>query len=151
MKQIGHRTNVRRNLFNHIGILFHAPRRIGAESRPFLLHFGNIHAHSSEQLPYTVVQFARYTSSFFVLKSKEARGKFAFLECLFALFLLRDVAIRFEKRVRIPVITLIKRPTASNYELRAVLALVNELAGPAPVAIKPLGDAIERFGELGAQ
>src|SRR5216683_7790848 len=94
MKQIGHRTNLRRNLFNHIGILFYAPRRIGAEFRPFLFHFGYIHAHSSEQLPYSVVQLARYTSSFFVLKSKETRGKFAFLERLFALFLLRDVAIR---------------------------------------------------------
>src|SRR6266403_1288788 len=95
MKQIGHRTNVRRNLSNHIGILFYAPRRIGAESRPFLLHFGNIHAHSSEHLPYAVVQFARYTSSFFVLKSKEARGKFAFLERLFGLLTLSDVSRHF--------------------------------------------------------
>ena len=79
-----------------------------------MLHFGDIHAHSSEQLPYAVVQFARYTSFFFVLKSKETRGKFAFLERLFALFLLRDVAIRFEKRVRIPVIRLFERPTAGS-------------------------------------
>jgi hypothetical protein len=106
---------------------------------------------AASSCPTPVVQFALYASSFFILKSKETRGKCAFLERLFALFLLRDVAIRFETRVRIPVITWFERPTAGNYELRAVLALVNELAGPAPVAIKPPGGAVERFWELCAQ
>jgi hypothetical protein len=99
-------------------------------------------------LSYAVVQFARNASSFLVLNRQETRRDLDLPAGLFGLLKLRDVAIRFENRVRIPVIALIEGPTAGNYDLRAVLALVNEFASPAPVAIKPLGALVERFGNL---
>src|ERR1700687_987496 len=55
MKQIRYSANVCRNLLNELGVLLRASSRIRAKFRLFPVYPGSIHAHSSEQLPYSVM------------------------------------------------------------------------------------------------
>ena len=52
---------------------------------------------------------------------------------------------------RFPRSSRIERPTAGDYDLGAVLAPMNEFAGPATIAVKLLDNLLQRLGEFGTQ
>src|SRR5437660_8534073 len=95
MKEIGHSTNVLRDLLNQIRVLLRASCRLCAKIRFFVDYLRNVHTHCSEQLPYAIVQFAGYTSSFLVLNLQETRRKLGLLARLLCLLTPGNISCHF--------------------------------------------------------